>query len=165
MFSLGPGSIWNEFCGEEPTRQVECYGGRWFSSRQPYHEGLGPGLAEGPLSAMDYEPENEITAEEFERAWRAGRVDAAVVNERDARLTAAERSGIDALIARRDYSLPAGLMSLCVDMLVRIHGFVVMEAFGQLRPLASDPAATFGRTIDECLSAVGLGRQDDRRDR
>ena len=101
----------------------------------------------------------------LERAWREGRVDAAVVNERDARLTAAERSDIDALIARRDYSLPAGLMSLCVDMLVRIHGFVVMEAFGQLRPLASDPAATFGRTIDECLSAVGLGRQDDRRDR
>jgi hypothetical protein len=68
---LGPGSVWNEFCGEEPVRQVECYGGRWFSSRQSYHPELGPGLAEGPLSAMDYRAENEVTAEEFERAWRA----------------------------------------------------------------------------------------------
>ncbi|OYN87510.1 hypothetical protein CGZ92_07290 [Parenemella sanctibonifatiensis] len=68
---LGAGSIWNEFDGERPVRQVECYGGRWFSSRQAYHPELGPGLAEGPLSKMDYGPENEVTAEEFERAWLA----------------------------------------------------------------------------------------------
>lgn len=68
---LGAGSIWNEFDGERPVRQVECYGGRWFSSRQAYHPELGPGLAEGLLSEMDYGPENEVTAEEFERAWLA----------------------------------------------------------------------------------------------
>lgn len=66
---FGPGSIWNEFCGETPVRQVECYGGKWFSSREDFHAGLGPGLSEGPLSGMDYGPENEITPEEFERAW------------------------------------------------------------------------------------------------
>jgi hypothetical protein len=37
-----------------------------------------------------------------------------------------------------------------------VHGFVVMEAFGQLRPMAADPAATFERTIDECLNTFGL---------
>jgi hypothetical protein len=67
---LGPGSIWTEFVGEEPTRQVECYANRWFSSRNEHHPELGPGLAEGPLSAMNYPRENEVTAEEFEEAWR-----------------------------------------------------------------------------------------------
>lgn len=68
---VGPGSIWTEFCDEEPTRQVECYEGRWFSSRQEYHDDLGPALAEGPLPKMDYGPEDEVTVEEFERAWQA----------------------------------------------------------------------------------------------
>ncbi len=67
---LGPGSVWNEFRDDEPNRQVERYGSRWFSSRNEHHPELGPGLAEGPLSAMDYGPEHEVTAEEFEEAWR-----------------------------------------------------------------------------------------------
>ena len=74
---LGAGSIWNEFDGEIPVRQVERYGSRWFSSREDYHPELGPGLAEGPLSEMDYDPQHEISAEEFEAVWRAsGEADA-----------------------------------------------------------------------------------------
>ena len=68
---LGPGSIWNEFCGEEPVRQVERYGERWFSSREAWHDRLGPGLTEGPLSRMGYGPEHEVSAQEFECAWEA----------------------------------------------------------------------------------------------
>jgi hypothetical protein len=68
----------------------------------------------------------------------------------------AERGGIEALLDRRGYHIPVGLTSLAIDLLVRIHGYVVMEAFGQLRPMTADPAATFGRTVDEALSGVGL---------
>jgi hypothetical protein len=67
--NLEAGSIWTEFVGEQPTRQVERYGCRWFSSRDEYHAELGPSLAEGPLHQMDYSPEHEVSAEEFERAW------------------------------------------------------------------------------------------------
>lgn len=54
-----------------PIRQVERYGDRWFSSREEYHIGLGPGLVDQPLSALDLAPEHEIAADEFEEAWEA----------------------------------------------------------------------------------------------
>lgn len=90
------------------------------------------------------------------QAWRQDRLDPMRVAEREAALTLAEREGLNALISRRGYAIPAGVMSLAIDMLVRIHGFVVMEAFGQLRPLAADPRATFERTIDEAAADSGL---------
>ena len=90
------------------------------------------------------------------QAWTDGGIDAAVVADRQARLTPAEAGGLAALIDRRQYALPAGLMSLTVDMLIRLHGFVVMEAFGQLRPMAADPESTYERTIDDALVACGF---------
>lgn len=71
---LGAGMFWIEFDGEQPSRQVERYGDRWFSSRDEYEPGLGGGLADQPLSEVDLGPEHEITAEEFATAWEeAGR--------------------------------------------------------------------------------------------
>jgi hypothetical protein len=67
---IGPGVVLHEFDGEEPTRQVERYGDRWFSSRDEHHPELGPGLVDVPLSALDLGGEDEISAEEFEEAWR-----------------------------------------------------------------------------------------------
>jgi AcrR family transcriptional regulator len=90
------------------------------------------------------------------RAWTLDRIDALRVSEREAALSVGEREGLDALVSRRGYSIPAGLMSLTVDLFVRIHGFVVMEAFGQLRPMVADPTATFERTIDDACAATGL---------
>ncbi|MEI6363951.1 MAG: TetR/AcrR family transcriptional regulator [Actinomycetes bacterium] len=90
------------------------------------------------------------------RAWSQGRIEPLRVAERESALSVKEREGLDTLIARRGYSIPAGLMSLTVDLFIRVHGFVVMEAFGQLRPMAADPTVTFERTIVECCIAAGL---------
>lgn len=97
-----------------------------------------------------------IVIDLLSRAWAQDRIDAVRVAEREAALSVGERAGLDALIDRRDYSIPAGLMSLAVDLFIRIHGFVVMEAFGQLRPMAADPSATFARTVDDACAAAGL---------
>src|SRR4051812_29005215 len=67
---IGAGPIFHEFDGTTPTRQAEEYAGRWFSSRDEYHDELGPGLTDLPLSEDDFEPEQEISVEEFEAAWR-----------------------------------------------------------------------------------------------
>jgi hypothetical protein len=66
---LGPGVAYFEFDGELPTRQVEHYGDRWLSSIERYHPGLGPGLIDRALSEIDFEPQHEISQEEFEEAW------------------------------------------------------------------------------------------------
>jgi hypothetical protein len=68
---LGAGVMWLEFDGEQPTRQVERYGDRWFSSRKEYHPELGGGLADQSLSELDLGLEHEIGAREFEEAWEA----------------------------------------------------------------------------------------------
>ncbi len=66
---LGSGIAYFEFDGELPTRQVEKYGDRWFSSIKRFHPGLGPGLVDRALSEMGFEPQHEISREEFEEAW------------------------------------------------------------------------------------------------
>lgn len=61
----------HEFDGEVPTRQVERYGGRWFDSQTEYHAELGPGLVDQALSELAFNPEQEISAAEFEESWGA----------------------------------------------------------------------------------------------
>jgi hypothetical protein len=68
---LGDGEVWFEFDGEQPVRQVERYGDRWFSSRSDHHPEIGPGLVDQPLSVLELGSEDEIGAEEFEWAWEA----------------------------------------------------------------------------------------------
>jgi hypothetical protein len=67
---LGSGEVWMEFDGDRPSRQVERYGDRWFSSRSEYHDELGPGLVDQPLAELDLRAEHEVSPDEFERAWR-----------------------------------------------------------------------------------------------
>lgn len=69
--TLGLGVIYHEFDDDMPTRQVERYGDRWFSSRKEHHVELGPGLVDQPLSELDFGPEHEIAVDEFEEAWEA----------------------------------------------------------------------------------------------
>jgi hypothetical protein len=66
---LGANVIYMEFEDEWPTRQVEIYGGRWFSSLEDYHPDLGPGLSDQPLSRMGLESEKEVCKDEFEKTW------------------------------------------------------------------------------------------------
>ncbi len=66
---LGPGVAYVEFDGEWATRQVEIYGERWLSSLDSYHDDIGPGLVDQPLSLLGFEPEHEISQAEFEEIW------------------------------------------------------------------------------------------------
>lgn len=86
----------------------------------------------------------------------AGRLDPGPALARASALSRAERSGLAALVARRGYAVDPGLMSLAADLLITVHGFVVMEMFGQLRPLAPAPDAAFRRTVDGALARIGL---------
>lgn len=97
-----------------------------------------------------------IIVDLLQQARAAGRIAPEHAEQRDAALTQREREGLQELIDRRGYDLPPGLMSLTVDLFVRVHGYVAMEAFGQLRPLTADPATTFDRAVDEALAATGL---------
>ena len=98
----------------------------------------------------------DLLVDNLAQAWHADRIDPELVASRTASLSAQERSGLEALITRRAYQLPLGLMSLTTDLFITIHGFVVMEVFGQLRPLTSDPLTTFERTLDDALAHVGV---------
>ncbi|MDQ1249807.1 MAG: hypothetical protein QG597_4183 [Actinomycetota bacterium] len=107
----------------------------------------------------------DILLAQVARAWGQGRIDAGRVARRTDALTPAERAGIEALLTRRGYQVPLGVMSLMVDLFVRIHGYVVMEVFGQLRPLTADPDATFERTVTDALDVLGLAPATRRADR
>jgi hypothetical protein len=66
---LGMGVVYLEFDGEWATRQVENYGGQWFRSDREFHAGLGPALCDQPLTGLELSLADEISQEEFERAW------------------------------------------------------------------------------------------------
>ena len=66
---LGNATFYFEFDDETPVRQVVVFGDRYFSSRDDYHDGLGPGLVDQYLSEVGLTDADEISAEEFERAW------------------------------------------------------------------------------------------------
>ncbi len=66
---LGEGTVWVEFDGEYPTRQVERFGDRWFNSLDEPTR-----IVDQPFSNMDPEiAEDEISREEFEAAWEKAR--------------------------------------------------------------------------------------------
>ena len=68
---FGEGLQYIEFDGDWATRQVECYGDRWFNSNQRYHQELGGmGLCDQKLSAAGMKIGDPIDAREFESAWQ-----------------------------------------------------------------------------------------------
>jgi hypothetical protein len=66
---IGKGAVWLEFDADYPTRQVELYDGRWYSSIDEYHPELGGGLSDRPLPWHEFQPDEEVSAEEFAAAW------------------------------------------------------------------------------------------------
>jgi hypothetical protein len=62
-------TVWFEFDGDVPVRQVERYGDRWFSSREAYHADLGPGLTDQPPSVLGLGEDDATTADTFETVW------------------------------------------------------------------------------------------------
>jgi hypothetical protein len=71
---LREGTLYLELEGDRAVRQVDAYGGQWFSSRKLSHDEIGIGLTDLPYETSPAWPETEITRDEFERAWdTAGR--------------------------------------------------------------------------------------------
>ncbi|MGW6128490.1 TetR/AcrR family transcriptional regulator [Cellulomonas sp. NPDC055163] len=89
-------------------------------------------------------------------AHAAGLVDPDVLARRAALLDDGTASGFAALAQRQSYDLPVAAVALAVDAFVRVHGFVVMEVFGQLRPLVSPADAYFDSLLRETIAAMGL---------
>lgn len=90
------------------------------------------------------------------QAWERGQVGEESIALRGRLLddqTAAEFAG---LARRRGYSMPLPVLAATLDAFVRIHGFTVMEVFGQLRPLAADASSWFEETLADALSGLGL---------
>jgi len=128
-----------------PTQFALAYGTPLPGYEAPPERTVGPGVRVGGL-----------VIGLVSTLWRDSRLDPARVRQRDADLSVAERRGLEALAQRRGYDVPVALLSLVIDLLVRIHGFVGMEVFGQLRPITSAPADTFARTARDALTHLGL---------
>ena len=92
----------------------------------------------------------------FARAYEAGLVDAAALARREALLDEGTSAGFAALAQRQSYAVPVPAVALAVDAFVRIHGFTVMEVFGQLRPLVSPADAYFETLLSEVVANLGL---------
>ena len=92
----------------------------------------------------------------FATAYERGLVDEDVVTARAATLDDGTAAGFDALAARQSYPLPAPAIALAVDAFVRVHGFTVMEVFGQLRPLVMPADAYYEALLTEVVATLGL---------
>jgi AcrR family transcriptional regulator len=139
-------AVYRSWSLEHPTEFSLAYGTPLPGYRAPADRTIGPAVRVGGL-VIDV-----ITA-----LWRDGRLSHDPLRHRDQILTQTERDDLEALARRRGYDTPVALLSLGVDVLVRIHGFVIMEVFGQLRPITTQPADAFHRTVDEALASLGPG--------
>ncbi|WP_051274590.1 TetR/AcrR family transcriptional regulator [Cellulomonas sp. URHD0024] len=92
----------------------------------------------------------------FAQAYAAGLVDPDVLARRESLLDEGTSAGFEALAQRQSYPLPAPAVALAVDAFVRVHGFTVMEVFGQLRPLVSPADAYFDTLLSEIVANLGL---------
>jgi len=92
----------------------------------------------------------------YARAHAAGLVDPDALARRAALLDDGTAAGFEALAQRQSYALPVPAVALAVDAFVRVHGFTVMEVFGQLRPLVSPADAYFETLLADTLATLGL---------
>lgn len=92
----------------------------------------------------------------YARAHAAGLVDPEVLARRAARLDDGTSARFADLAHRQAYDLPVPAVALAVDALVRVHGFTVMEVFGQLRPLVAPADAYFDDLLTDTVVTMGL---------
>jgi AcrR family transcriptional regulator len=112
----------------------------------PPERTLGPGLrVGGHLLGL------------LRRCHDTGLVDPAVVHARQARLTPATLTQLTAAgPALGIGSIPVALLALGLDAMTRLHGFVSLEVFGQLRLTLPDSQAYFSELLDAELRHCGL---------
>jgi hypothetical protein len=63
------GEAWYEFDGLRPVRQVTQVGERWLSSLDDHDPDVGPLLTDQLLQPGEFSDDEEIKADDFERAW------------------------------------------------------------------------------------------------
>jgi hypothetical protein len=85
---------------------------------------------------------------------RRGLVDAEGATVRARRLDRATRAEFARNGHRRGYDLPDAVVALLFDGYVRLHGVVVMEVFGQLRPLTDHPEDYAACLVDGMLADI-----------
>ncbi len=90
------------------------------------------------------------------RAWAEGGLRLAPIRARGRRLTPATAVQLDELRARRGYGGPTALTAAAMDAFVTLHGFVMMEVFGQLRPITTDASTYFDEILADQLMRLGL---------
>nr|WP_313311880.1 hypothetical protein [Stenotrophomonas geniculata] len=70
---LGKGNVLMEARGEKIVRQVEIYGTKMVWADEHAHSDDRFLLAEQPVSFLDFDEDDEISAREFESAWKKAR--------------------------------------------------------------------------------------------
>ena len=100
----------------------------------------------------------DMLAEAVADLHRHGLVDAEGAVARARRLDRATRAEFARNGRRRGYDLPDAVVALLFDGFVRLHGVVVMEVFGQLRPLTDRPEDYVACLVDGIVTdLVGEG--------
>jgi hypothetical protein len=70
---LGKGNVLMEARGEKIVRQVEIYGTKMVWADEHAHSDDRFLLADQPVSFLDFDEDDEISAREFESAWKKAR--------------------------------------------------------------------------------------------
>ncbi|HFK2920609.1 hypothetical protein [Stenotrophomonas beteli] len=70
---LGKGNVLMEARGDKIVRQVEIYGTKWVWADEHAHSDDRFLLADQPVSFLDFDEDDEISAREFESAWKKAR--------------------------------------------------------------------------------------------
>jgi hypothetical protein len=70
---LGKGNVLMEARGEKIVRQVEIYGTKMVWADEHAHSDDRFLLADQPVSFLDFDEDDEISAREFEAAWKKAR--------------------------------------------------------------------------------------------
>ena len=86
----------------------------------------------------------------------AGRLDKAVLQTRQRRLGPAVKAQLTAARDAFGYPVSLPLLALGLETLIRLHGFVSMEAFGQLAATVTDGAAYYDEFLSLELARCGV---------
>jgi AcrR family transcriptional regulator len=87
---------------------------------------------------------------------RAGRLDKAVLRARQRRLGPAVKAQLAAAREALGHPVPVPMLALGLEALMRLHGFVSMEAFGQLAATVTDGAAYYDEILALELAHCGI---------
>lgn len=112
-----------------------------------------------PLAGYDAPPETyrpaqrsvEILFDALERGWAAGRL-----RPPDRVLPAELQAAVDELRERRGLRAPAGTVAAGLEAWTQLHGLIVLELHGHLRPAVGAAGPLYADGTEAQLAALGL---------